>query len=319
MADDSEANLKQQNKLINIIYYDADGYGSIQNTFDKARLIDPTLTYEAVKNWYAKNLIKKDNYKHFNSFIANHPKEEYQIDIMEMASRSDFEDSDKTVLVGVDIFTKEIQIVKLYRKSADHYLEALEKLIEKLGGPPEYIYSDMDPALLNIHVQTWIDSKNITLITTRTHAAVVERAIRTIKQQIDRRLDDKPEGDKIWWDEDFLDLICHVYNEKRINSTTHFTPIDAKKEENLEKVKSNLEKHRVSMRTYDELNVGDQVRRYEKKKNYAKEHVGVWSSKIYTIDKIERLSNNEPIYILEPKEKRDKPFYLRHELLLVPK
>ena len=129
----------------------------------------------------------------------------------------------------------------------------------------------------------------------------------------------KPEGDKIWWDQYFLDLICHVYDEKRINSTTHLAPVDAMKDETLGQVKSNLERHRVSMRTYDELNVGDQVRRYEKKKNYAKEHVGVWSQKIYTIEKIERLSNDEPIYILEPKERRDKQLYLRHELLLIPK
>ena len=110
-----------------------------------------------------------------------------------------------------------------------------------------------------------------------------------------------------------------MYNEKRINSVTKLTPSDAKKEENHDKVKINLEKHRVSMRTYDELNVGDSVRRYEKKKNYAKEHVGVWSSKLYTIDKIETLSAGQSIYILTPKESRDKPFYLRHELLMIPK
>jgi hypothetical protein len=311
-------NLQLQNKLINIIYYDADGYGSIKNTFDKAKIIDPTLKYETVKEWYAKNLVQKHNYKYFNSFIADHTRYEYQIDIMEM-SRSDYEDSDKTVLVGVDIFTKQIEIVKLYRKSADSYLESLEKLVDKLGGPPEFIYSDMDPALLNIHVKTWIESKGIQLITTRTHAPVVERAIRTIKNMIDKRLESKPPGQKIWYDQDFLDLICHVYNEKRINSTTKFTPEDAKKPENLDKVKTNLEKHRVSMRKYEKLTEGDHVRRYEKKKNYAKEHVGVWSQKIYTIEKIERLSNDEPVYILEPKERRDKPFYLRHELLLIPK
>ena len=72
------------------------------------------------------------------------------------------------------------------------------------------------------------------------------------------------------------------------------------------------------MRNYEKLNVGDKVRRYEKKKNYAKEHVSVWSSKIYTIDKIDSLPNNEQIYIISPKERRDKPFYLRHELLYIP-
>jgi hypothetical protein len=56
-----------------------------------------------------------------------------------------------------------------------------------------------------------------------------------------------------------------------------------------------------------------------RRKRIAKEHVGVWSAKIYTIEKIETLSNGQLIYILEPKERRDKPFYLRHELLLIPK
>ena len=144
----------------------------------------------------------------------------------------------------------------------------------------------MDPAWLNVHVQTWVESKGIKLITTRTHAAYVERAIRTIKQQIDRRLEGEPPGKNIWWDDDFLDLICHVLNEKRVSSVTKFTPLDAKKKENLDEVKSNLEKHRVSMRTYEELNVGSHVRRYEKKKEYAKEHVGVWSSKVYMIEKM---------------------------------
>ena len=65
-------NLQLQNKLINIIYYDADGFGSIKNTFDKAKMIDPTLTYETVKEWYAKNLIKKDNYKYELFGVCNH-------------------------------------------------------------------------------------------------------------------------------------------------------------------------------------------------------------------------------------------------------
>jgi len=115
---------------------------------------------------------------------------------MQMNDRRDYEDSDKVVLVGVDIFTKQIEIVKLYRKSADSYLEGLEKLIDKLGGPPQFIYSDQEPSLLNIHVKTWIESKGITLIMTRSHAPVVERMIRTIKNMIDRRLEDKPAGKK---------------------------------------------------------------------------------------------------------------------------
>ena len=56
---DDSKKLELQNKLIKIIYYDTDGYGSIKNTFDKASAIDPTLEYDTVKNWYYKNLLKK--------------------------------------------------------------------------------------------------------------------------------------------------------------------------------------------------------------------------------------------------------------------
>ena len=47
---DDTKKLELQNKLINIIYHDIDGYGSIKNTFDKARMIDPTIEYDTVKN-----------------------------------------------------------------------------------------------------------------------------------------------------------------------------------------------------------------------------------------------------------------------------
>ena len=74
---DKDKQLELQNKLIKTIYNDIDGFGSIKDTFDKARMIDPTIEYDLVKQWYAKDLLKKDNYKYYNSFIANHPKQEY--------------------------------------------------------------------------------------------------------------------------------------------------------------------------------------------------------------------------------------------------
>ena len=55
---DENKKIELQTKLINIIYHDIDGYGSIKDTYDKARMIDPTLEYDTVKKWYAKNLFK---------------------------------------------------------------------------------------------------------------------------------------------------------------------------------------------------------------------------------------------------------------------
>ena len=46
---DDTKKLELQNKLINIIYHDIDSYGSIKDTYDKARMIDPTIEYDTVK------------------------------------------------------------------------------------------------------------------------------------------------------------------------------------------------------------------------------------------------------------------------------
>ena len=56
---DKDKQLELQNKLIKTIYNDIDGFGSIKDTFDKARMIDPTIEYDLVKQWYTKNLLKK--------------------------------------------------------------------------------------------------------------------------------------------------------------------------------------------------------------------------------------------------------------------
>ena len=49
---DKDKQLELQNKLIKTIYNDIDGFGSIKDTFDKARMIDPTIEYDVVKQWY---------------------------------------------------------------------------------------------------------------------------------------------------------------------------------------------------------------------------------------------------------------------------
>ena len=56
---DDTKKLELQNKLINIIYHDIDSYGSIKDTYDKARMVDQTIEYDTVKKWYSKNLFKK--------------------------------------------------------------------------------------------------------------------------------------------------------------------------------------------------------------------------------------------------------------------
>ena len=76
MAEDSK------NDIISKTYHEF--YGSQKDTFLQARKKDNTITMEDVKKWFNNNFVRKTNLRGFNSFIAHHPYQEYQIDFFFM-------------------------------------------------------------------------------------------------------------------------------------------------------------------------------------------------------------------------------------------
>ena len=72
-----------KSEIIEKIYYDLAGYGSIQNTLKEARKYDNTITYADVKQWKDKQALgQKRQLRGTNSFIAEEPLEEFQMDLM---------------------------------------------------------------------------------------------------------------------------------------------------------------------------------------------------------------------------------------------
>ena len=114
--------------IIEKIYYDLAGYGSIQNTLKEARKYDNTITYDDVRNWKAKQpLGQKRQIRGTNSFIAKEPLEEFQMDLMF------FTDVDKNsvALLMVDIFTKFTHIVEIQSKQPADVLVGIENASKK--------------------------------------------------------------------------------------------------------------------------------------------------------------------------------------------
>ena len=106
---------------------------------------------------------------------------------------------------------------------------------------------------------------------TRSHAAVAERTIRTVKAMIDKRIESAKKRDnqnKRWID--VLNPVLITYNYKNKHSATKMTPKDATKPSNHLQVKANLEMNRKYTRIYPDVNVGDYVRIYNKKENMIK-------------------------------------------------
>jgi hypothetical protein len=70
-----------KNEIISKIYNDPSGFGSIKKTLDEAKQVDKSITLDHVKDWFSKNVEKKNQLKGMNSFVAPHPYYEYQLDL----------------------------------------------------------------------------------------------------------------------------------------------------------------------------------------------------------------------------------------------
>ena len=289
--------------IIEKIYYDLAGYGSIQNTLKEARKYDNTITYDDVKNWKAKQPFgQKRQIRGTNSFIAKQPLEEFQMDLMF------FSDVDKNsvALLMVDIFTKFTHIVEIKSKQPADVLDGIKKCFEKMG-IPRSIYCDVEGAFTSNMVKKYLVDNNVKLITTNGHAPVAERQIRTFKNMIYQRMD---KTNKSW--QDLLYPVLLVYNYKNIHRVTKMTPAEALKKSNHVDVRINLEMNRKRSRIYPEINIGDTVKIYKKKDKLDKERVSVWGDKTYTVQEIDEF-NDQKLYKLDGFNR----WLVRSNLLLI--
>ena len=71
--------MSEKEKLISETYHEF--YGSIKNTYLDVRQKDKSITYDDVKKWFDKSFVRKTNLKGYNSYVAQHPNEEYQMDL----------------------------------------------------------------------------------------------------------------------------------------------------------------------------------------------------------------------------------------------
>ena len=293
-------------EIISKIYNDLSGFGSIQQTFQEARKIDKTITLADVQEWKEKNIVRKTNLPGYNSYVASAPRFEYQVDPFYVNLG---EQKFKYGMLAVDIFTKQVEVVPMMLKDKDNILAAFYELFKKLGGNPKMVYSDNDTAIDAPIVQKWFEDQGIKHITTRTHAAQAERQIRTFKDMLEKITENNPE-EKPWTD--FIYPILLTYNHKMKSSITKFTPHEAKQTDNHMDVKINLELHAKKKRKYPDINVGDYVRVYQKKKIFDKERVPRWTTETYKVDNISEDFGQKFYKVAD----WTKPF-IRHEILKV--
>ena len=305
--------------IISNVYYNLEtGFGSINETLKKAKAQDPSINRIDVESFMKKQPNKQiRKYRGSNSYTAPFARFEFQADIMDMIpltknpeTKIPLKEGDARYgLCCIDIFSKLAHIVPMENRDTEHALPAFKECFKKMGFPMS-IYSDNDSAFQG-GVKEFFKREGITHITTLTHANVVERFIRTMKNMIH----DRVRFNKASWTA-MMSKALEKYNDT-VHSSTKMKPKDAHNDQNHMDVRVNLTRREKNTRKYPELKVNDMVKVFQKgKDNYTvrKEHNSKWSEQNYRINSIEYDKVANKIYRLDGLNKRP---YLRHEILKV--
>ena len=303
--------MSNKQEIISQIYFDRSGFGSKQTTLKDAKEKDKTITMKDVEEFFRKNVEQKKQLRGQNSFIPPYPNYEYQMDLFFI---NDLENQKFRVgMLMIDIFTKYMVVIPIKSKNEGDVASGMIEGLNKMKGKPELLYTDDESALNTQAIQDFLKEKGIGHHRTRGHPNFSERAIRTYKDMLYKRIeaDEKKGKENIQWIDYNLEILL-TYNDKMVHSAIKMTPKEAIKQNKNLKAKLNMTIQATRTRKYPEIKEGDSVKIYRKKAITEKERSSNWSKETYTVERItKRLGQS---YFKTSQGNRE---YLRNEILKV--
>ena len=136
-------------------------------------------------------------------------------------------ESVRYAMVAIDNFTKIAEAIPIENRQPIELIFAL-KLIFKSTGTPKQVYSDEEPSFRTKVFFRFMNDNDIKHVQTSTHAPSVERFIRTLKDNLYRRLGGLKQ-DKIDWAKHVNNIITKYNNTE--HNTSNIKPLDAVKKE----------------------------------------------------------------------------------------
>ena len=289
------------------IYYDRSGFGSMQTTYEDAKKKDSSIRMTDVKNFFNEYVQRKKQLRGYNSFIAPRAGYEYQADLFFI---NDLPKQDyKVGMIMIDVFSKYMTVIPIKTKSEGDVASAIIEGFVKMGKLPEVLYTDDEASLSTEAMKKYFSENNIKHIITRSHANFAERAIRTFKDSLYKRIDHDDKDDKQWTD--YIFEILLTYNNKLVHRTIGMTPDEARQKKNALEALINIFIHSKHTRNYPELKQGDRVKILRKKAVGEKERTSVWSENTYEVEDIVNSKGLTLYKISNGKE------HTRHEILKV--
>ena len=290
-----------------IYFSDEHGFGSVHATWKEANKQHSGITLQNVQEWMYKQKHKQTKFKYSgeNSYVANRPLQQIEIDLIDMTKIASDNDGYRYAVTGVDIFSKYGWAMPIKTKQPHDVLIGLKEVLDKIG-IPEILYSDSEGSFNSTEFVKFINSKTIKHIFTNSHAHFVEAFNKTIKQQIYTRLEAKSDDTDKWTLE--LLHVLRKYN-KTPHRTTELPPELARQDKNRLTVFMNIALKAKHNRKYAPVRLGSNVRVLLKPSTFKKSWHDKWSPETYKI-----IGIDGRYYLVNDNKKK---VYLRHELLLV--
>ena len=223
-------------------------------------------------------------------------KDIFAADLIDLRSHSKQNSGYKYILMVIDVFSKFGWAVPLKSKTGAAVAEALKSIFEE--ETPKKLWVDKGGEFYNKTLDSILKKRGIEIYSTHNEekCSVVERWNRTIKTQLYKYFS----ANGTYRYLDILQPLIDKYNNTRHHSTG-FTPIDAKKLINHDRVFKNLFfKKGKKRKVLPKLKFGDKVRITKKKPLFDKGYTINWTNKIYTVDKV--LKTNPPTYKIKDEK-----------------
>jgi hypothetical protein len=203
--------------------------------------------------------------RHFNPFYIYRPREQVQVDLMDMQQLADHNDNYRYIVAMIDGLTRFIWARPVKLKTATAVKNAISDMIEEMKstdhGKPEMLFSDKGLELKNRQMQAYLQNEGITMMHPHSElkASIIERANRSIRGLIYKYMTEMQTRRYI----DVLDDLIKTYNTREHRSI-NTSPQNAESARNIRKVASFVrERHmklKESIREPVRFSVGDSVR-----------------------------------------------------------
>ena len=293
--------------LLRQIYYNPDtGFGTQAETLRQARAVDSTVTANDVQQFMrAQTLTQFRPVRGKNSFVPPEARFQFQFDVAYMHTVSG--GAYKFALIAIDVFSNKLLVIPQRTRRAEETAQSLEAVLAKLG-MPAYALTDAGSEFKGSFKKS-LNYYGIPHYETRTHAVFAERAIRTVKEALVKRV--RSLGG-YWYK--YIDTVVERYN-KRTHSATHMSPNSGALLENRTEVRQNLQEIAKHAKTYPNLEVGDAVRVIKKPLFGASYRTteDAWSRDVFSVADI-RSTDMGKIYTLSEQPAQT---FTRNELLKV--